>query len=112
MAGERPSGGRLNGAGRWDDPFVNAPARPPRGELEGIRFSDGREAVVWLDNGRDPGELPGILGLPAGGGPVIVVCGGADTRTGSELSRAADMLGPGVSGAAARRAGGGGPCVS
>jgi hypothetical protein len=79
---------------------VNATTHPAGDEPGRIRFGNGHDAVAWKDHGTEPGDLPGVLGLRIGR-PVIVVSGGADDLTGAELTRAADMLGPAVSGAAA-----------
>jgi len=79
---------------------VSTIADPACGEPEEIPFGNGRSAVVWKDDGCDPGKLPAVLGIPRGR-PVIVVCGGADDLNGVALARAAQMLGPGVAAAAA-----------
>jgi len=52
--------------------------------------------------GADPGEALAALGLEsgAGGGGVIVVCGGADDLTGESLIKAEEVLGPAVAAAA------------
>ena len=75
-------------------------ANPACGEPEEIEFGNGRNAVVWKDDGRDPGEWPAVLGIRPGR-PVIVISGGADTLADAALARAGAMLGPGVAAAAA-----------
>jgi hypothetical protein len=78
---------------------MNATPAPDWYTPEQIRFGEDRCAVVVTDAGEDPGLLPAVLGIE--GGPVIVVCGGADDLTGPAKDRAALMLGPAVSAAAA-----------
>jgi SLOG in TRPM, prokaryote/SMODS and SLOG-associating 2TM effector domain 1/Protein of unknown function (DUF4231) len=78
---------------------MNATSAPDWYAPEQIRFGEDRCAVVVTDAGEDPGLLPGVLGIERG--PVIVVCGGADDLTGAGQAKAALILGPAVSAAAA-----------
>jgi hypothetical protein len=78
---------------------MNATSAPDWYTPEQIRFGEDRCAVVVTDAGEDPGLLPAVLGIERG--PVIVVCGGADSLTGAARAKAALMLGPAVSSAAA-----------
>lgn len=78
---------------------MNATSAPDWYTPEQIRFGEDRCAIVVTDAGEDPGVLPAVLGIE--GGPVIVVCGGADSLTGAAQAKAALMLGPAVSAAAA-----------
>ena len=41
-------------------------ADPACGEPEEIPFGNGRSAVVWKDDGCDPGKLPAVLGIRRG----------------------------------------------
>jgi hypothetical protein len=88
--------------GTWDDPFVNAIARPDLGEPSEVRFGNGNRAVLREQRGAGPRELLAALDLESGGrgSAVILVCGGADDLKDASLVRAVAMLGPAVSSAA------------
>ena len=82
---------------------MNATAGPPAsGRPEEIRFGNGNHAVLWEHPGDGPRQLLAALDVEPGasGRPVIVVCGGADDLKDAALTRAAAVLGPGVSAAA------------
>lgn len=81
---------------------MTAAADPGPAVPSEIIFRHGNRAVLVDEPGAGPDELLAALGLSAraGGGGVILVCGGARDLAGASLTRAEQVLGPAVSTAA------------